>query len=133
MNVVILVLHVIAAATWFGATMLLVLVVAPALRAAGPDAAQVLAPQLFRRVPPIMGVAGATTIISGIWMYALLGGGFARSTGGMLVSAGAACGILAIVTGIITGRMQTRGELFAGLTLLLLFCALTLMIVGSRV
>ncbi len=137
MMIALLAIHVLAAAFWFGSTILLVAVVTPALAAAGPDAAQVVAPQLFARVPRALGVAGATTILSGLWLYWIVSGGFdsvfAHSTGGTLIGIGALCGIGAVITGIMTARMQQRGAAFAMSTVVLLVCALTLMIVGSRV
>jgi len=137
MMIVLLAIHVLAAAFWFGSTILLVAVVTPALAAAGPEAAQVVAPQLFRRVPSALGIAGAVTILSGLWLYWIVSGGFnsgfAHSTGGMLIGIGAICGIAASVTGVITGRLQQAGRPFAMASVVLLVCALTLMIVGSRV
>ncbi len=137
MMIVLLAIHVLAAAFWFGSTILLVAVVTPALAAAGPDAAQVVAPQLFRRVPSALGVAGATTILSGLWLYWIVSGGFnpafTHSTGGTLIGIGAVCGIAAVITGVITGRLQRAGRPFALASVVLLVCALTLMIVGSRV
>ena len=132
-----LAIHVLAAAFWFGSTILLVAVVTPALAAAGPEAAQVVAPQLFRRVPAALGVAGAVTIVSGLWLYWIVSGGlnsgFAHSTGGMLIDIGAICGIAASVTGAMTPRFRQHGRPFAMASVVLLVCALTLMIVGSRV
>jgi uncharacterized membrane protein len=137
MMLVLLAVHVLAAAFWFGSTILLVGIVTPALAAAGPEAAQSFAPQLFRRIPPALGAACAVTILSGLWLYWSVSGGFnsgfTNSTGGMLVGIGAACGIAAVITGIITGRLQQRGRAFALASAVLLFCAFTLMIVGSRV
>ncbi|MBV8637177.1 MAG: hypothetical protein JO322_03770 [Candidatus Eremiobacteraeota bacterium] len=137
MMIALLAIHVLAAAFWLGSTLLLVGVVTPALAAAGPDVAQHFAPQLFQRVPRALGVAGATTILSGLWLYWIVSGGFnsgfARSTGGGLIGIGALCGIAAVFTGIITGRLQERGRAFAVASAALLVCALTLMIVGSRV
>jgi uncharacterized membrane protein len=137
MMILLLAIHVLAAAFWFGSTILLVAIVTPALAAAGPDAAQSVAPQLFRRIPPALGAAGATTILSGIWLYAIVSGGFnsgfEHSTGGQLIGLGALCGLAAIVTGIITGRLQQRGRPYAIASALLLLCAFTLMVVGSRV
>ncbi len=137
MMIALLTIHVISAAFWFGSTILLVGVVTPALAASGPEAAQVVAPQLFRRVPSALGIAGAVTILSGLWLYWIVSGGFnsgfAHSAGGMLIGIGAICGIAASVTGVITGRLQERGRPFAMASVVLLVCALTLMIVGSRV
>ncbi len=137
MMIVVLAIHVLAAAFWLGSTILLVAVVTPALAAAGPEAAQTVAPQLFRRVPPALGAAGAVTILSGLWLYWIVSGGFnpafSHSTGGMLIGIGALCGIAAVVTGVITGRLQQAGRPFAMASIVLLVCALVLMIVGSRV
>lgn len=137
MTVAVLVIHIIAAAAWFGANVLLVAVVQPSLHAAGPEAAGAVEPQIFRRTPPIIAVSGAVTILSGLWMYWNVSGGsagaFIHTSGGMLVAAGAVCGIAAIVTGIVHGRTHGRGVNLAPVSVVLLLAALILMIVGSNV
>ena len=135
MLIAVVAIHVLGAALWFGSSVLLVAVVSPALAAAGPEAAGAVGAQLFRRIPPVLGTTGAVTILSGLLLYWLVSGGgsgFMKSTNGMLVGLGALCGFAAMGTGIITGRLGPRGANFARASVVLLFCALTLMIVGSR-
>ena len=55
-----------------------------------------------------------------------------RSTTGILISCGAACGILPVVTGIITGRLQEKGAPFAVATGTLLVIALVCMTLGAH-
>ncbi|MGA8839445.1 MAG: hypothetical protein WB491_03030 [Candidatus Aquilonibacter sp.] len=81
-------------------------------------------------------VAGATTILSGIAALWIVSGGFnpafMRSTTGILISCGAACGVLAVATGITTGRLQEKGAPFAVATGTLLVIALVCMTLGAH-
>ena len=130
-------LHVVAACFWAGATLFLVLFVGPTVVRAGADGGafmQRLA--VTSRFPVALGIAGATTILSGFVLMGLVSSGFQpaffQSGMGRLLGAGAACGILAVVTGIVTGRMRERGAPFAMATAFLLVMALVLMTLGAH-
>ncbi len=130
-------LHVLAAAFWVGASLTLKFVV-DAVRRGGVDAASFMPALMFRsRLALALGVAGATTILSGVAALWIVSGGFnpafMRSTTGILISCGAACGILAVATGIITGRLQEKGAPFAVATGTLLVVALVCMTLGAHV
>jgi len=130
-------LHVLAAAFWVGASLTLKFVV-DAVRRGGADAAAFMPTLMFRSgLARALGVAGATTILSGLAALWILSDGFnpafMRSPTGMLISCGAACGILAVVTGIVTGRLQEKGAPFAIATGTLLVVALVCMTLGAHV
>jgi hypothetical protein len=130
-------LHVLAAAFWLGASLSLVGFVVPAVRNSGIDAPVFMRTLMlssgFQRA---LGLAGATTILSGFLVLWIVSAGFNRgfmqSTNGVLIACGAAAGILAVVTGIITGRLQQRGAPFALATNALLVIALVCMTLGAH-
>lgn len=132
-----IVLHVLAAAFWVGASLTLLVFVVPAVQLAGVDA-PVFMQSLMRgaRLQMALAVAGLTTILSGLAALWIVSGGFNHgfmgSTNGILISCGAASGILAIVFGIITGRLQRRGAPFAVATNALLVIALVCMVLGAH-
>jgi uncharacterized membrane protein len=131
-------LHVLAAAFWVGATIFLVGFVGPAVARAGADGGAFMQSLVSHsRFPVALGIAGGTTVLSGVLIFWILSGGFApaymHSSTGMLISYGAACGTLAIVTGVITGRLQQRGRPFAIVTGVLLVSSLVLMTLGAHV
>jgi hypothetical protein len=130
-------LHVLAAAFWAGAIVTLVGFVAPAAVRSGIDVPRFMSTLMFgARFQAALGIAGTTTILSGIAALWLVSGGFNRafmsSTTGVLISCGAAAGILAVITGIITGRLQQRGVPFAYATGGLLVVALVCMTLGAH-
>lgn len=131
-------LHVFAAAFWLGSTLFLIGFVSRAI-AANPVEGGAFMQRLMvvSRFPVALAVAGATTILSGFWMFWIVSGGFSRgfmaSPTGVLISIGAACGIGATITGAITGRLRERGGRFAIATASLLVTALVLMTVGSHI
>lgn len=130
-------LHVLAAAFWLGASLTLIGFVVPAVRSAGIDAPAFMRTLMFgTRFQGALALAGATTILSGIAVLWLVSGGFNRgfmeSTNGVLIACGATCGILAVVTGIITGRLQQKGAPFALATNALLVIALVCMTLGAH-
>ncbi|MGB6986278.1 MAG: hypothetical protein WBD74_09940 [Candidatus Aquilonibacter sp.] len=130
-------LHVLAAAFWVGASLTLIGFVVPAARRSGIDAPAFMRTLMFGvRFQVALALAGATTILSGIAVLWLVSAGFNRgfmaSTNGILISCGAACGILAVVTGVVTGRLQQRGAAFAFATSALLVIALICMTLGAH-
>jgi hypothetical protein len=130
-------LHVLAAAFWLGASLTLIGFVVPAVRRAGIDAPLFMRTLMlssgFQRA---LGLAGATTILSGFLVLWLVSGGlnrgFMQSTNGVLIACGATAGILAVITGIITGRLQQKGAPFALATNALLVIALVCMTLGAH-
>lgn len=132
-----IVLHVLAAAFWIGSSLALTLFVVPAVQRSGIDAAMFMRTLMFgTRFQVALAVAGFTTILSGIAALWIVSGGFNHgfmgSTTGMLISCGASAGILAVITGIITGRLQAKGAPFAYATGALLVVALVCMTLGAH-
>jgi hypothetical protein len=131
-------LHVLAAAFWVGSTLALVGFIGPAAARSGIDTPSFMRSLMSgTRFELALALSGATTILSGIAALWIVSGGFnagfMRSETGVLISCGAACGFLAIASGIITGRMQQRGAPFARATALLLVTALVFMTLGAHV
>lgn len=128
-------LHVLAAAFWVGASLTLKFVV-DAVRTTGVDPAFMHGLMFRSRLATALGIAGFITIFSGLGALWIVSGGFnpafMRSTTGILISCGAACGILAVGTGITTGRLQERGAPFAAATGALLVIALVCMTLGAH-
>ncbi|HEX8807196.1 MAG TPA: hypothetical protein VF741_09605 [Candidatus Aquilonibacter sp.] len=138
MNVVpaLIALHVLVAAFWVGASLTLKFVV-DAVRSSGVDAGHFMQNLMLRsRLAIALGVAGATTILSGLALLWIVSGGFnpafMRSTTGVLISCGAACGILAVGTGITAGRLRERGASFGFATATLLVVAVVCMTLGAH-
>jgi putative copper export protein len=132
-----LALHVLVAAFWVGAFLALMGFVVPAARRSGVDMPVFMrALMVNARFQPAIALAGVLTILSGVAALWILSGGFNRgfmeSTTGRFISWGALAGILAIVTGILTGRLQQRGAPFAFATGALLIIALICMVLGGH-
>ncbi len=130
--------HVFAAAFWVGSTLMLILFVGPATVRSGIDVPAFMQALFFgARLQLGFAVAGATTILTGLAALWIVSGGFApgfmRSETGILIACGAVSGVLAIATGIVTGRLQEKGTPFAFATGALLIAALLLMTYGSHV
>ena len=97
-------LHVGLGAFWFGAVMFNTVFLGPALSDIGPDAAKVGAAMIRRKVMVYMPIAAITTILSGLWLYWRVSGGFSpdfmRSGQGQTLGVGALAAIIAVVLGI---------------------------------
>ncbi|HEY5341474.1 MAG TPA: hypothetical protein VIK27_10645 [Candidatus Aquilonibacter sp.] len=133
-----LALHVLAAAFWIGSTLMLTLFVVPAALRAGIDVPSFMQALFFgARLQLGFALVGATTVVTGMAALWIVSGGFGptfmQSETGTLISLGAASGILAIVTGIVTRRLQEKGAPFAYATGALLVVALLSMVYGSHV
>lgn len=132
-----LALHVLAAAFWVGSTLMLTLFVVPAAQRANIDVPAFMQSLFFgARLQAGFAATGATTIVTGIAALWIVSGGFGptfmRSETGFLIALGAASGVLAIVTGIVTGRLQEKGAPFAYATGALLIVALVCMVYSSH-
>jgi len=96
-------LHVVLGAFWFGAVIFNSVFLGPALQDVGPDAARVGAAMVKRRVMVFMPIAAFLTILSGLWLYWRMSGGFTPeymgSRQGQTLGLGAVAAIVAIVLG----------------------------------
>ncbi len=99
LDALLLAIHLLAAAAWFGAGWYHQLMVAPAIREAGRDGLGVLKATARRGGGgKWFGPASIATILSGALLYARLGVDTSTLSGGML-AAGAALGVAAFVMG----------------------------------
>ena len=111
------VLHVGLGAFWFGAVMFNTVFLGPALNEIGPDAAKVGAAMIRQKVMVYMPIAAITTILSGLWLYWRISGGFQPefmgSRQGMTLGTGGLAAIVAVVLGlaIIKPAMEKAGAL----------------------
>ncbi|MEE8062460.1 MAG: hypothetical protein V3T16_11555 [Gemmatimonadales bacterium] len=98
------VLHILLGVFWAGTLIFNAIYLQPSLRDAGPDAAKVAAGLMRRRFLDVMPLAAAVTILSGLWLYWLVSGGFQvaymRSATGMTIGLGAVAAIVAFTIGV---------------------------------
>ena len=101
-------LHVLVGGIWIGSTTFMVMVLLPAVDAAGPAGGQVMT-RLAGRNTKYMTSLGAVTILTGIYLLWRFTGGFDGSVlatpAGNAFSIGGAAGILAGIVGTAVGRM----------------------------
>ena len=130
-------LHVLAAAYWVGATAFLILFVVPTVVKAGPEGGAFMGRLVTTsKFQMAFGIAGGTTILSGLLAMYIISGhfqpAFMESTQGRLIGFGALSGVHAVITGAVAGRLQQRGRPLALVTLALLVLALVLMVLGAH-
>jgi hypothetical protein len=113
MNVIFLTmraLHVVCAALWLGATVLLTFFVMPAVTQLGPDAARAMTGLQKAGLNAFMGAIGGLTVLSGFYLYWHFTAGFdatiSGSTGGMIFGIGGVLGLAAVIIG---GSVVGRG------------------------
>lgn len=101
-------LHVFFAIVWFGGTVLMFAVIAPALRSADPSAAMQVGAQIGRRAQMVLGPAGGLTIIFGLLRATVFGpvkswSFFDGSAYGMTLIAAIVLAVLIAAIGGVTG------------------------------
>jgi hypothetical protein len=98
------VLHVGLGVFWAGAMIFMAAFVVPSVRDAGPDGAKVAAGLMRRRVTDVMPVAAVLTILSGLYLYWRVSGGFGAaymgSPVGMSYGIGAVAAFVALAFGL---------------------------------
>jgi uncharacterized membrane protein len=101
-------LHIILGVFWAGTVFFNVLLLAPAMRDAGPDGAKVAASLMRRGMLTALPVAAVLTILSGLYLYYRVSVGFQPeymgSRAGMTYGLGATTAILALLIGVIFVR-----------------------------
>ncbi|MGH7751712.1 MAG: hypothetical protein ACREN5_02760, partial [Gemmatimonadales bacterium] len=106
--VVMRLLHIGLGVFWVGTILFNAFFLGPAMAEAGPDGAKVMAGLMRRRFMQIMPAVGIVTILSGLWLYWHVSGGFQagymRSRGGMTLGLGALAAILSFAVGITVVR-----------------------------
>lgn len=111
-------LHILLAALWLGAALLLTVFLMPAMRQAGTDGAPVMARLVQRRLGPYMGAVAGLTVLTGLWLYWRVTNGLAvavmTSTPVLVLGIGALAGLVAMVLG---GAILGRGTVIMAKTL----------------
>jgi uncharacterized membrane protein len=101
-------LHILSGIYWVGTMMFMTGFLFPALKDAGPDGAKVGAALTNRRFPVIMPIVALVTILSGLWLFWRVSGGFQepfmQSHMARTLSFGAACAIVAFIIGVAVVR-----------------------------
>ena len=111
MNLLILILrllHIVLGVFWAGTLIFLAAFLVPSVKDVGPDGAKVMAALQRRRFLDVMPIVAALTILSGLWLYWRMSGGFnpawVTSPIGLALGIG---GLLALVAfGIGVGIMR---------------------------
>ncbi|MDH5196799.1 MAG: DUF1772 domain-containing protein [Gemmatimonadota bacterium] len=110
-------LHVVLGVFWAGTMIFTALFLVPAMAEAGPDAAKVMAGIQRRRFMDVMPVVALVTIVSGLWLFWRISGGFdpawSRSRMGMAYGIGAVLALVAfgIGVGIMRPTMMRIGSI----------------------
>jgi hypothetical protein len=98
------VLHVGLGVFWAGAMVFMAAFIVPSVRDAGPDGAKVAAGLMRRRLTDVMPIAAFLTILSGLYLYWRVSGGFGAaymgSPMGMTYGVGAVAAVVALVVGL---------------------------------
>jgi uncharacterized membrane protein len=111
------VLHILLAATWFGAAVTMMFFVIPAIKEARPAGGAVMAGIARRKYPAIIQSIAGLTIVTGFYLFYRFTQGFdpeiSRSMAGRVFGAGGVAGILALVVGasIVARTMKKIGDI----------------------
>jgi len=97
-------LHILFGVFWAGTLIFNALYLGPAMSEAGPDAAKVMAGIQKRRFMDVMPVVALITVLSGLWMYWRISGGFnpawSKSPTGIAYGVGGLLAIIALGIGV---------------------------------
>jgi len=99
--------HVAAGVVWAGSAFLLAFVISPLAAQHAAEGAGQWAGRVARRAGPMMGVSALLTVVSGIYLFAVLHA-HDDSSGALVLRAGALAAMLALVTGAFVGRPAAR-------------------------
>ena len=107
------VLHILLAATWFGAAVAMMFFVIPAIKDAKAAGGAVMAAVQRRKYPVIMQAIAGLTVLTGFYLYYRFTQGFDKelsaSMGGRVFGTGGIAGILALVIGAsLVGRTMGK-------------------------
>ena len=106
-------LHILVAAAWFGAAAFLTLYLMPAVGQLGPQGAPVMVALTRRRFHVFMAATALLTVVSGLWLYWSMTGGFSPAAlgtrYGQVYGVGGLAGLLAaIIGGAVVGRSSKQ-------------------------
>jgi uncharacterized membrane protein len=96
-------IHVMAGVTWAGAAFILAMVVIPLAAQHGAEGAGRWLSLVARRAGTFMGISALLTVVSGIYLFAILHSRDA-SAGGLVLKSGAAAALLALAIGLLVAR-----------------------------
>jgi hypothetical protein len=107
------VLHILLAATWFGAAIAMIFFVVPAIKEAKGAGGAVMAGVQRRKYPAIMQSIAGLTVLTGFYLYYRFTGGFdptlSGSMGGRVFGTGGLAGTLALIIGAsLVGRTMGK-------------------------
>ena len=106
--VVMRLIHVSLGVFWVGTMVFNAMFLGPSVRDAGPDGAKVMAGLMRRRFMDVMPAVAILNILSGLWLYWKMSGGFEpaymRSGTGMTFGTGGLLAIVAFVIGVTVVR-----------------------------
>ena len=101
-------LHILSGIFWVGTMMFNAAFLLPAFKDAGPDGAKVAAGLAKRRFMVVLPIVALVTILSGLWLFWRVSGGFEttfmQSHMAKALSFGAACAIVAFIIGVVVVR-----------------------------
>ena len=109
LTILLRVLHIGGGVFWAGATFLFAGFIEPSAAAAGPEGARFVQRLAASGYAAAMTMAGALTVIAGVWLFSIDSGGFQPafmgSGLGVTLSIGGLCGLLGAVVGLgVQGR-----------------------------
>ncbi len=120
--VVLRLVHILTAIVWVGFALFLPLYLAPAIEEAGPEAGKVMGALQRRGLMTLLPLVALASLLSGLWLYWHVSGGFSRSyllsgpghvyaMSGLLAIAAYLLGILVTRPAMmrVTGAMQSLG------------------------
>ena len=97
------VLHILGGVIWAGSTFLLTWVIFPIGAQHAAEGAGRWVGMIARKAGPVSGISAMLTVLSGIYLMLVMHPGD-RSTGGLVLQAGAVAAILSFFVGIFVGR-----------------------------
>lgn len=104
-------LHIVLGVIWAGTLIFFATYLVPSVREAGPDGMKVMAAIQRRRFLDVMPVVAAVTILSGLWLYWRMSGGFnwnwMMSSMGLALGIGGVLSIIAFTIGVGVMRPAT--------------------------
>jgi uncharacterized membrane protein len=95
--------HVMAGVTWAGATFLFAAVIVPIAARHGAEGASRWTGMIGQRVGPMFGISALLTVLSGIYLFAVLHPNDS-SAGGLVLKTGAVAALLSLAVGFVAGR-----------------------------
>ena len=114
-------IHIFSAIFWMGSTLFIGLILEPAVTALGPEGSKLMQRLAGGQLSRAMSIAGLLTILSGLWMYGSVSGGFDPAvmlSARLPLTLGALAGFAALLVGALvqaraTGKLKSLGQQIA--------------------